>query len=246
MGPGVPGRYGAVPVTRSTSETDAASRRVHPTPRARRFDEDPERRLLRAVGDAVANHGYAATTVNHIVALAHVSKRTFYERYAGKAECFLESYRRGSDLLNRRLLAAGMAATGPCDLRLRLAMRGYLSVLVEYPASTRTFTLEILSAGPEALELRREKHRRTAATFSELVDDIRRTDPTVRPLSAMQADAMVGAITELILNGVAAGRATDLMDLDVPVVELFMALLTAPPRPLTPLASAAEGAEHQT
>lgn len=187
------------------------------------------------MGDAVAVHGYAATTVNHIVALAHVSKRTFYERYAGKAECFLESYRRGSDLLNRRLLAAGMASAGPCDLRLRLAMRGYLSVLVEHPASTRTFTLEILSAGPEALELRRDKHRRTAATFSALVEDIRRTDDTIRPLGATQADAMVGAITELILNGVAAGETTELLDLDVPVVGLFMAILTAPDRPLAEL-----------
>lgn len=187
------------------------------------------------MGEAVAAHGYAATTVNHIVALAHVSKRTFYERYSGKAECFLESYRRGSDLLNRRLLAAGMEATGPCDLRLRLAMRGYLSVLVDHPASTRTFTLEILSAGPEALELRREKHRRTAATFSQLVDDIRRTDPKIRRLGSTQADAMVGATTELILNRVADGRAADLIDLDVPVVELFMAILTAPTIAVTPL-----------
>lgn len=211
-------RYRAVPVT---------SRATHSGPDAVPGDDDPERRLLRAVGDAVAEHGYAATTVNHIVALAHVSKRTFYERYSGKAECFLESYRRGSDLLNRRLLAAGMAASGPSDLRLRAALRGYLSVLEEHPASTRTFTLEILSAGPQALELRREKHRRTAQTFIDLVDDIRRTDPTIRPLGDTQARAMVGAINELIVDELSSGSPAGLTDLDGPIVELLLAILTA-------------------
>ena len=42
--------------------------------------------------EAVSRHGYPATTVGELVALAGVSKSTFYEHFADKQECFLATF----------------------------------------------------------------------------------------------------------------------------------------------------------
>ena len=65
-----------------------------------------QRRLLRAMADAVAENGYAATTVADVVARAGVSRKTFYERFDGKQECFLALYDAGIAFLQARVTDA--------------------------------------------------------------------------------------------------------------------------------------------
>lgn len=192
---------------------------------------DQRRRLLRGIGAAVAEKGYAATTIADVVAHAHVSKRTFYEHFDDKLDCFLTSYRAGSLQLLRRM-TAGATGDGPWLERLRSALRAYLSVLADTPPATRSFTLEIQAAGPAAIALRREMHRRTADTLRGLVDEIRVEHPSLRPLDETMAAAVVGAMTELILIAVADGRTDGLLDLDVPVLSLLHAVLTASDPPI--------------
>ncbi|MCZ7630823.1 MAG: TetR/AcrR family transcriptional regulator [Microthrixaceae bacterium] len=45
--------------------------------------------------EAMAEHGYAATSVAHILGRAGVSRTTFYELFDDKADCFLAAWRRG-------------------------------------------------------------------------------------------------------------------------------------------------------
>jgi AcrR family transcriptional regulator len=45
-------------------------------------------RIIQVATDAFVADGYAATTVDHIVRLAGISKKTFYARFADKAEVF--------------------------------------------------------------------------------------------------------------------------------------------------------------
>src|SRR4029453_3157608 len=49
-------------------------------------------RLLEAAGRAGADTGYAATTIEDIVRGAGVSKKTFYEHFSDKLDCFLAAY----------------------------------------------------------------------------------------------------------------------------------------------------------
>lgn len=46
-------------------------------------------RLLEGMARAVAAKGYADTTIADIVREASVSRRTFYENFADKAECLI-------------------------------------------------------------------------------------------------------------------------------------------------------------
>src|SRR4051794_16518756 len=91
-------------------------------------------RMLDAMARAVAAKGYAKVTVSDVVALAGVSRRTFYEHFADKEECFLESYTTGA-----RAVAADLAATvrasGKTDWhdRGRIGMNAYTRNLAGKP-----------------------------------------------------------------------------------------------------------------
>ncbi len=49
-------------------------------------------RLIAGLAEAVAEHGYGGTTIAHITRHAAVSRRTFYEHFASKDECFVAAY----------------------------------------------------------------------------------------------------------------------------------------------------------
>jgi AcrR family transcriptional regulator len=73
-------------------------------------------RLLEAVGRTVADKGYSAATIEHIVRDAGVSKKTFYEHFSDKLDCFLAAYEAASDELLAHVTAAQEAAgTGGSD-----------------------------------------------------------------------------------------------------------------------------------
>src|ERR671929_1894505 len=58
-------------------------------------------RMIDAVIEAVAARGYAAATVADVIKRAAVSRKTFYEHFADKEECFMAAY----EEINRHLIA---------------------------------------------------------------------------------------------------------------------------------------------
>ena len=92
----------------------------HPPPPAARhprLDRDvveasQRTRLLEAVGRAVAERGYAAATIDDVVRGAGVSKKTFYEHFADKEDCFLAAYEAASEELFERVREAHATARG--------------------------------------------------------------------------------------------------------------------------------------
>jgi AcrR family transcriptional regulator len=49
-------------------------------------------RMHGAMVEAVARNGYEHTSVKQIVGLAGVSRRSFYEQFANRQQCFLATY----------------------------------------------------------------------------------------------------------------------------------------------------------
>jgi AcrR family transcriptional regulator len=125
-------------------------------------------RLLEAVGRAVAEKGYAAATIDDIVRGAGVSKKTFYEHFSDKLECFLAAYEAASDELLAHVRAAQDGANGPWLARTRAGIHAYLRWLAAEPALARVFLIEVAAAGPEALERRERLRDRYAERMREL------------------------------------------------------------------------------
>ena len=126
-------------------------------------------RLLEAVGRAVADKGYAAATIDDIVRGAGVSKKTFYEHFADKLDCFLAAYEAASDELFEHVRAAQEGADATTGSpRTRAGIHAYLRWLAAEPALARVFLIEIAAAGPEALERRERLRDRYAERMREL------------------------------------------------------------------------------
>ena len=66
-------------------------RRLRPGPGVPRAEvvANQRRRLFGAMVASVAERGYQATTVSHLVAISGVSSRTFYDLYPDKQACFI-------------------------------------------------------------------------------------------------------------------------------------------------------------
>src|SRR3954454_22295205 len=69
--------------------------------------ENQRERLLNGVVEAVAEHGYNATTIRAITAAAQISRRTFYEYFRDKEGCFLAAYEMIDEHVRSSMLAAG-------------------------------------------------------------------------------------------------------------------------------------------
>lgn len=182
-------------------------------------------RMLGAMADAVAAKGYAGTTVADVVAGAGVSRKTFYEHFRDKEECFLAAFDAGVDLLLDAIVGARPSGGDQGWLELmRARVRAYLETLSSEPAFARTFLIEVFAAGPHALERRAVVLRRFAHLFRDLHVEARRQYPQLPAVPEPVYVAAVGATNELVSDFARAGRMAALPDLEDTLVYLQVAL----------------------
>jgi AcrR family transcriptional regulator len=184
-------------------------------------------RLLEAMADVVAEKGYGPATVADVITRAGVSRKTFYEHFADKEECFLAAYDAGVDLLLAALERSGGGAADPVA-EVRTRTRAYLETLAAEPAFARTFLIEVTGAGPRALERRERVHERFAAMVQEQVAAARERFPEIPEQPPEIHLAAVGATDLLVSRYIAQGRAAELPALEDLIVRIQLALLTAP------------------
>lgn len=190
--------------------------------------ESQRERMLVAIADAVAEKGYANTAVADVIDRAGVSRRSFYEHFANKEDCFLAAYDAGVSGMLDEIAAAEESGGGDVIARARAATEAYLELLADNPAFARTFLIEVLGAGPAALERRENVHRRFAAQFAESLERARAVEPELPAVAPHVLRAMVGAIHELVTAQLLAAGAESLPELLGPVLEVELRLLLAP------------------
>jgi AcrR family transcriptional regulator len=184
-------------------------------------------RLLEAVGGAVAEKGYAATTIDDIVRGAGVSKKTFYEHFQDKLGAFLAAYEAASDQLYEHVriaqdaaAGAGSPAAGKAEEswleRTHAGLRAYLRWLAAEPALARVFLIEVAAAGPEALARRERLRDRYAGRMREL----QHGDSDV-PEEIFHA--VVAAADDMVVRRLREGG--DLMELEPVLLRLQVSLL---------------------
>jgi AcrR family transcriptional regulator len=63
-------------------------------------------RILAGMVQALAENGYARTTVADVISRSHTSRETFYEHFANKEACFLAAYEQAVDELTGAMRAS--------------------------------------------------------------------------------------------------------------------------------------------
>jgi AcrR family transcriptional regulator len=179
--------------------------------------------MLEAMADSVSEKGYPATTVADVVGRAGVSRKTFYEHFSDKEDCFLAAYDAVVDILMTQVIDA-REGIDDWSTAMRASLRAYLETMAAAPAMARTFFVEVLAAGPRALERRAEVHRRFAELSRNLHEQARRDHPELPELPDAAYRAMVGAINELVFELVRQDRAAELPKLEDEILFLQLSV----------------------
>jgi AcrR family transcriptional regulator len=192
--------------------SEAASRRLpvgrHALPRE--FVVRSQRdRMLDAMAQVCAAGGYGAATVEAVTARAGVSRRTFYDQFKDRDECFLAAY----DAILAQFLERVLAAYGQAELdwakRVRSAIGAMLSFLASEPAFARMCIVEVLAAGECALE----RYDAAVGALAGLLDNGRARMPDGDELPGGIAADMVEGGAFLIREQILAGRTDQLESL---------------------------------
>jgi len=152
--------------------------------------------------EVVSERGYPETRVVDVIGVAGVSRKTFYELFESKEDCFLATY----DILLEGLLGevteAFEAAPGsPWAERIAAALEALLEHLSRHPGEARFAIVEVLAAGPKALA------RRDAALrqFAGLLEPGR--SETGVELPGITSLAVAGGVNELLYSEILHGAA---------------------------------------
>jgi AcrR family transcriptional regulator len=184
-------------------------------------------RLLEAVGRAVAERGYAGATIDDVVRRAGVSKKTFYDHFADKEDCFLAAYEAASEELLRRVIEA-RADHEDWEERTRAGNAAYLRWLAADPALARVFLIEVAAAGPRAAE-RRERIRDDYAELTRALQEEARAEmPSLPELPPEIFQAVVAAVDDIVVRRIREGGAERLPELEPILLYLEVALLAGP------------------
>jgi AcrR family transcriptional regulator len=182
-------------------------------------------RMLAAMVQAVADKGYARVAVADVIERAGVSRKTFYEQFANKDECFLAAYDATVDELLATIDEALEALAPDWLAAHRAAVDAYLEALAASPEFARAFLIEVLGAGPDALSRRAAVQDRFAAQLSDVHRRARADIAEIPEVPPYTFRAAVGAVTELVTVHVLEHGAETLPELADAVLDVQLALL---------------------
>src|SRR5688500_5782014 len=156
------------------ADRDTVPRGRHAPPLEVRQDRQLER-LSEAAAAVFARVGYADATAEAIAREAGMSKATFYEHFDNKEDCIVALFDAGAEAVIEAMRRAGADArsggTDPAG-RMRAVIHTYLEVLAAFPDEAQTLLVEIIGAGPRAMERR----DRALADYARTIDDVNRKD----------------------------------------------------------------------
>jgi AcrR family transcriptional regulator len=125
----------------------------HTLPQSEVADRQRER-LLRAIVAAVSERGYTDTTIADVVRIARTSRSAFYENFADKEECFLETYKQMTAGFIKASLRAA-AEVSEWDAKLDVGIATYFRWMAEHPEVAIGTVVEVHAVGPAGLAARR-------------------------------------------------------------------------------------------
>ncbi|MGA2452183.1 MAG: TetR/AcrR family transcriptional regulator [Solirubrobacteraceae bacterium] len=162
-------------------------------------------RLIGAMIEEVAEHGYAGATLARLVALAGVSKRAFHELFGTKQAYFLATY--DAIVANAvRRIGVAYRSEGDWQARLRAGFAAYAAEVMEEPKAARLVLVEVLGAGSAALA----RMRRTRLIFEEMVSASFREAPDGVTLPPLIAKGIVCGVERITRQRLLAGDVDEL------------------------------------
>ncbi len=158
-----------------------------------RVGEIQRSRLLAGAAATIDELGYPRATVGRMTARARVSRRTFYQMFANRDECFAAVLEEVAAVLGAELAAAELGDLSWRE-RVRVGLWRILTFLDREPALARVCVVQALRAGPLVLECREG----ILAQLAAALDEGREGSARGEGLTALTAEGLVGAAFAIV------------------------------------------------
>jgi AcrR family transcriptional regulator/DNA-binding MarR family transcriptional regulator len=150
-------------------------------------------RMLTAAVQAVEEVGYARMTVAQVIGRAKVSRKTFYDVFIDREDCFLAAF--DEAIARARVLAVdAYALESGWREGIRASLARLLAFMDEEPGLAKLCVVEALGAGTRVLESR----ARVLDELAEIVDRGRSESNAAREPPEVTAEGVVGAVFAVI------------------------------------------------
>jgi AcrR family transcriptional regulator len=206
--------------TNRTYHTSSANVRLRPGPGGLprgQVTEIQRRRMLAAAVETVEEVGYARMTVAQVISRARVSRKTFYDVFADREDCFLYAFKQALDLASLQAREAYDREGNWCD-GVRSALAGLLAVMDAQPSLAKLCVVEALGAGERVLEYR----ARTLDQFARVVDRGRFVSDATGEPPDVTAEGIVGAVFAVLHARVLDGGTQSLAELQGPLMSMIV------------------------
>jgi AcrR family transcriptional regulator len=179
--------------------------------------EMQRRRLLLAMSDLLTEIGVEDATVGRVTKRAGVSRRTFYEVFKDREECFLAAFDQAVKRITAEV-APAYERQGKWSVRVRSALTVLLEHFDAHPGVARMCVIETLRAGPEVLERR----RRILAVIARAVDEGRVEAEQEHGPLPLTAEGVVGGTLAVIHARLLDGKHAPLAELLNPLTAMIV------------------------
>ncbi|HYB23695.1 MAG TPA: TetR family transcriptional regulator [Solirubrobacteraceae bacterium] len=165
-------------------------------------------RMLAAAVEAVEDVGYARMTVAQVISRARVSRKTFYDVFTDREDCFLAAFEQA---LSQARLIAQEAYQNESSWRdgTRAALARLLMFMDEEPGLAKLCVVEALGAGERVLDRRAQ----VLDELAEVIDRGRAATNATREPPDVTAEGVVGAIFAVLHTRVLEAGNQPLTDL---------------------------------
>jgi AcrR family transcriptional regulator len=168
-------------------------------------------RLLEGMGAAIRERGFRQTTVADVVRHARTSRRTFYEYFASKQDCYMALLRESNaDMIEQ--IAAAVDPHASWEVQVQQSIGAWIDASESEPEITLSWIREIPSLGDDARQLQRDFLEAFIVLIQTLTDNPELRAAGVQPVPRQLAIMLLGGLRELMATTVEdGGRISDIM-----------------------------------
>jgi AcrR family transcriptional regulator len=174
-------------------------------------------RIITAMVEECTERGVANVSVAHVVQRAGVSRRTFYEVFDDREDCFLGAFEETIARASRCVREVYDPEAKWVE-RIRAALTASLQFLDFAPGAGQLAIVGSLGAGPKALERRRSGIARIIA----IVDEGRKETGAGSELPPLTAEGIVGGVLSVLHSRLLEEDSGQLVELAGPLMSMIV------------------------
>ncbi len=173
-------------------------------------------RILGAMFDVACERGAASVSVADVVERSGVSRRTFYESFSDREDCFLAAFQDALVFAGERVLPA-YESQGSWREKIRAGLAALLAFIDQEPVVGRILVVESLSGGPRVLQRRGE----ILAEVTRAIDQ-GRGEPKAADPPSLTAEGILGGVLTVIHSRLLATERAPLTELIGPLMSMIV------------------------